>query len=235
VDDPLVSLVWYGAFLFSVTLHEAAHAWAAKRGGDLTAYRGGQVSIDPRPHIRREPFGMVILPVLSLAVFGWPFGYASTPYDPRWAQRFPRRAAWMSLAGPAANLALLLAAGLAIRIGMASGLFESPSGISMDHIVSATGPGATSALALALSVFFSLNLILATLNLMPIPPLDGSGALPLVLSTRAAHRLQELLARPMLSWIGILVAWNLFGSVFRPLFLLAVNLLHPGARRGPGV
>ena len=83
-------LIYYIVFLFSTTLHEAAHAWAAKRGGDLTAYRGGQVSLDPLPHIRREPFGMVLLPLLSVAVSGWPFGYASAPYDPAWAQQHPR-------------------------------------------------------------------------------------------------------------------------------------------------
>jgi hypothetical protein len=58
-------------FLFSTTLHEAAHAWAAKLGGDLTAYHGGRVTLDPRPHIRREPFGMVVLPLLSVVTSGW--------------------------------------------------------------------------------------------------------------------------------------------------------------------
>ena len=62
MDDPVEALVWYVVFLFSITVHEAAHAWAAMRGGDLTAYHGGQVSIDPIPHIRREPIGTVVLP-----------------------------------------------------------------------------------------------------------------------------------------------------------------------------
>jgi hypothetical protein len=105
IDQAVTGLVWYMVFLFSVTLHEAAHAWAAQRGGDPTAYLGGQVSLDPRPHIRREPFGMVILPLFTAITSGWPIGYASTPYDPVWALNHPRRAAWMSLAGPAANFA----------------------------------------------------------------------------------------------------------------------------------
>jgi hypothetical protein len=50
---------WYVVLLFSTTCHEAAHALAAKLGGDLTAFHGGQVSLDPVPHVRREPFGMV--------------------------------------------------------------------------------------------------------------------------------------------------------------------------------
>jgi hypothetical protein len=60
----VTGLIYYVVFLFSTTVHEAAHAWAAKLGGDLTAYHGGQVSLDPRPHIQREPFGMVILPLI---------------------------------------------------------------------------------------------------------------------------------------------------------------------------
>ena len=86
-------LIYYVVFLFSTTLHEAAHAWAAFRGGDPTAYHGGQVSLDPRAHMRREPFGMVALPLISIVLSGWPFGFASAPYDRRWAMRHPKRAA----------------------------------------------------------------------------------------------------------------------------------------------
>src|SRR4030095_17150020 len=81
VPDLTNALVYYVVFLLSTTLHEAAHAWAAARGGDLTAYHGGQVSLDPIPHIRREPFGMLILPLISALATGCPFGYASAPFD----------------------------------------------------------------------------------------------------------------------------------------------------------
>jgi hypothetical protein len=114
--DIASALVYYFVFLYSVTLHEAGHAWAAKLGGDLTAYHGGQVSIDPRPHIRREPFGMVVLPLISVLLSGWPIGFASAPYDPNWAMRYPKRAALMALAGPAANIALVLVSALLIRL-----------------------------------------------------------------------------------------------------------------------
>ena len=71
------AVIWYVAFVFSTTLHEAAHAFAALKGGDPTAYEGGQVTIDPTPHIRRSPFGMVVVPILSLIVMGWPRGVCS--------------------------------------------------------------------------------------------------------------------------------------------------------------
>jgi len=65
----LAAIVGLAVFIVSVTLHEAAHAWAAMLGGDLTAYNGGQVTLDPTPHIKREPVGMVVIPLISTFVF----------------------------------------------------------------------------------------------------------------------------------------------------------------------
>ena len=104
--NELEPVVWLIVFVVSITAHEAAHALAAYVGGDPTAYQGGQVSLNPLPHMRREPFGMVLAPLLSTFTIGFPIGWASTPYDPLWEERHPRRAAWMAAAGPAANLAL---------------------------------------------------------------------------------------------------------------------------------
>src|SRR6185436_10638400 len=118
----VIGLVWYVVFLLSTTAHEASHALVAKLGGDLTAAHGGQVSLDPLPHIRREPFGMVVFPILSYVMGGWMMGWASAPYDPHWAQRYPKRAAWMSLAGPGANFALAILAGILMRAGILSGI-----------------------------------------------------------------------------------------------------------------
>src|SRR5258707_7583830 len=106
------ALAYYVVFLFSTTLHEAAHAWAAKLGGDLTAYHGGQVTLDPRPHIKREPIGMLVLPLLSSLASGWPFGFASAPFDPAWALKHPKRAAWIGLAGAGRQLLAALVVGL---------------------------------------------------------------------------------------------------------------------------
>ncbi len=232
--DVATGMVYYVVFLFSTTVHEASHAWAAKLGGDLTAYHGGQVTLDPRPHIRREPFGMVILPLLTSLLSGWPLGYASAPYDPRWALRFPRRAAWMALAGPGANLALMVAAALLLRLGGRVGLFYNPQSISFGHLAGTDAGAAWHTVALVLSVFFSLNLVLLCLNLIPLPPLDGSAAVPLVLHERTAARYQEFLlgSGRSFAFVGMLAAWKLFDVIFHPLFLLAVNLLYPGAHYG---
>ena len=233
MTDPASALAYYVVFLFSATFHEAAHAWSAMRGGDLTAYHGGQVSLDPLPHIRREPFGMVALPLLSLVISGWPFGFASAPYNPRWAMRYPRRAAWMALSGPASNLVLVVVSLVLIRAGSALGVLAAPTSVRFD-LVATTELGAPwPALAFLLSVFFSLNLLLCIFNLLPLPPLDGSAALPLCLSPRATASYQRFLwGQPMLSWMGILVAWQVFPSLFDPIWLFAVNLVHSGVTYG---
>jgi Zn-dependent protease len=226
-------LVFYVVFLFSTTLHEAAHAWAAKRGGDLTAYHGGQVSLDPIPHVRREPFGMVVLPLLTVLLTGWPLGFASAPYDPEWARRYPRRAAWMALAGPAANLFLVLVAAALLRAGVAAGVLYAPDSIHFGAIAASDAGGMWSALGTLLGIFFSLNLVLAAFNLLPLPPLDGSGAVPLLLSPESTRRYQDVLwGNPALGFIGIFIAWKLFDVIFDPLFTSAVNLLYPGVTYG---
>lgn len=226
-----LGLVWYLAFLFSTTLHEASHAWAALRMGDPTAYHGGQVSLNPIPHIRRELFGMVIAPILVYALSGWMVGWASAPYDPAWADRHPRRAGLMALAGPGANLLLVVVSGLVIRLGIGAGAFASQPGRTIESIV-LTPAGDTSVLTTFVSVVFALNLILLTFNLLPLPPLDGSGALPLLMSEGMAVRYRHALRHPAIALAGILVAWRFFGYLFQPILSAAVVLLFPGAGGG---
>src|SRR5579862_2377679 len=127
-NEIALGAVWYVAFLLSTTCHEAAHALAGKWGGDPTAFEAGQVTLNPIPHIRRSPFGMVVMPILSYAIGGWMIGWANGPFDPMWERRHPHRAAWMALAGPAANFTLMLLAGLAIRIGIGLGQFAPAAG-----------------------------------------------------------------------------------------------------------
>jgi len=231
--DLVLGLVYYAVFLIATTLHEAAHAWAALRGGDPTAYHGGQVSLDPLPHIRREPFGMVVLPIISVLVSGWPFGFASAPYSMDWARKYPRRAAWMALAGPGANIVLVLVSIAAIRGGIAAGVFAPPESVTFDSVVRATSVGIWSSLATLVSVLFSLNILLAVFNLLPFPPLDGSAVVPLFLDAERTRKYQDFLwTRPAVGWIGILIAWQLFSYVFDPVWLGTINLMYPGVTYG---
>ena len=81
--------IWYIAFLFSTTCHEASHALAAKLGGDDTAAMGGQLSLNPVPHSRREPFGMVVVPLLAFFMSAYMIGWDSAPYDQSWERLHP--------------------------------------------------------------------------------------------------------------------------------------------------
>ncbi|MBW8876389.1 MAG: site-2 protease family protein [Acidobacteria bacterium] len=224
----VLGLTWFVVFIFSTTLHEAGHAFAAHKLGDSTAYEGGQVSLNPWPHIRREPFGMVIVPIASFALNGWMMGWASAPYNPEWAHRYPKRAALMAAAGPAANLLLVLISGLAIRAGMAAGVFAPPEVANFTTVTAGIGP-AWGAAAAPLSILFSLNLVLFAFNLLPLPPLDGSAILPGFMSDEMAARFHALLRQPMFSLLGLLAAWKVFPYISGPLQTLALNLLYPGA------
>ncbi|MCL4691779.1 MAG: site-2 protease family protein [Candidatus Hydrogenedentes bacterium] len=219
---------WYFVFLLAITIHEAAHAYVAYLGGDSTAYNNGQVTLNPIPHIKHEPVGTVVVPIIALFVMGWPLGFASAPYDPLWAGRHPYRAGLMALAGPASNLLLTMLATVLIWIGLFSGVFESPASIQgLDHVVTATSDGVWASLANVLSIVFSLNLLLFVFNLFPFPPLDGSGVISLLLPEKAAVKVQEFLHNPMFSLIGLLIAWKTFWYVFDPIFVFAWNILHP--------
>lgn len=221
-------LLWYGAFLASLVVHEAAHAWVAYRLGDPTAYHGGQVTLDPRAHVRREPMGTVVVPLISLFAGGMMLGWASAPYDPAWAMRSPRRAAAMALAGPIANLVLVLLAALAIRSGVAAGVFGAPLSLAADGL--ATGSdGFWTGVATVLSVLFTLNLTLAILNLLPVPPLDGGSAIPLLLPAEAGRAWRRMtLGSPIFAVAGLVLAFQVVGPAMRRVFLAAANLLWSG-------
>lgn len=227
----LDGFVFYGVFLFSTTLHEAAHAWAALRGGDRTAYEGGQVTLNPMPHIRREPIGMVLLPIVSVLVSGWPLGFASAPYNRRWAERYPKRAGWMALAGPGANLLLVLVAAGLINLGLLGGVFFAPDHINFADVTAATaGSGSLwSTVGYLIGAVFSLNLLLLIFNLLPVPPLDGSAALVLVMPDHMVGRYQRFIwSHPQVALIGIFLAWQVFDKLFDPIFTIAISLLYPG-------
>lgn len=227
MDKIAEGLLWYTVFIFSTTCHEAAHAFAALKLGDKTAYEGGQVTLDPLPHIRREPIGTVVVPILSFLMSGWMFGWASAPYDPYWALNYPKRSAKMALAGPLANLTIVVSTGLLIRLGMLAGVFHAPDSITFSHVTGAE-PGIFSAVAALLSIAFSLNLILFVFNLLPIPPLDGSGAVPLFLQEHTARSYMDFIHNPSFMFLGLFIAWRVFDVIFDPIHLLSIRLLYPG-------
>src|SRR5215469_823413 len=202
-----LGFIFYAAFLFSTTCHEAAHALVAKLGGDPTAALGGQVSLSPIPHIRRSPYGMVIFPLLSFFLLnGSMIGFASAPYDPDWARRHPHRAALMALAGPATNFSLMLLAALGL---LHWDPYSRPQGFA----------------AVSLFVLFSLNLLLGVFNLLPVPPLDGSSVITLFMSEDRARGYLDWIRSGSFAMPGILVGLLIFKYIFPPIQNFVASVL----------
>jgi Zn-dependent protease len=217
-----IALIWYVAFLFSTVCHEAAHALVAKWGGDLTAYSGGQVTLDPIPHLKREPFGLVVIPWLCLVASGGTsmLGWGSAPFDPIWQIRYPRRAALMALAGPISNFLIAIVTASVIYLGLSAGVFS----LDLSPLVTSTEGPFLEGAAMFLSVLFILNVILGVFNLMPIPPLDGYSVLGLFVSERIFLSLLNYARRPGFSLFGVILAYQIFPHLVGPVLKMAIAL-----------
>ncbi|AIY42213.1 membrane metalloprotease [Collimonas arenae] len=160
--------------LFAITLHEAAHAYAAKYFGDSTAYMLGRMSLNPIKHI--DPFGTILIPILLYFSTGgaFLFGYAK-PVPINFGQlRKPKRdMAWVALAGPAANFLMALL-WLLVLIGLAA--FQ----VQEDFF------------ALMARAGILTNLVMFAFNLFPIPPLDGGRILTSLLPNKYAYKFAQI-------------------------------------------
>ncbi len=232
MDSSLITglVVWYVVFLFSTTMHEACHAFAAAHGGDYTAYQSGQATLNPLPHIQRERFGMVVVPIVTyfLNHGQWMIGWASAPFNPMWAARHPRRSFFMSLAGPLSHIIPVTVSWVAMLIGLRTGFF-APVGADYPNLFPVT-PGANAGglawpLAMFLDIVFQLNLLLLVFNLLPLPPMDGSEIWYLFIK-REEDRLRWRYTAQSYAIAGLLLAWYLFPRVFHPIMIWLVRTLY---------
>lgn len=159
--------------LFAITLHEAAHAYAAKYFGDLTAYSQGRMSLNPLQHI--DLFGTILIP-LALALMSSPFlfGYAKpVPVDFSRLRNPKKQMAWVALAGPAANLFMAL-------LWMIIFISLDAAGMREEYFFLVAKAG------------FKINLVLFAFNLFPLPPLDGGRIMTSILPNRYAYKFTRL-------------------------------------------
>ena len=231
-QSPEMIVLWYVAFIFSIIFHEAAHAFIASRLGDNTAAKGGQVSLNPIVHIKREITGTVIVPLISFISSGWMIGWASAPYDLGWAAKNPKRFAAMSVSGPLANLILVLAALFTINIGYRYGVFHPPPTIGFSSVVLSDFKGMGSYLPVFLSIIFSLNIMLFTFNLLPLPILDGSKVPMFFMKQEMAGRYLAMINNSKFLFITLILTYYFFGHVHKPVRLFFINLLYPGITYG---
>jgi len=180
VDINLAQIfIAFVVLLFSLTVHEMAHAWTADRLGDSTARGLGRVSLNPMVHA--DLIGTVIFPLLAM-VSGVPLiGWAKpVPVNPR-QLRHPRRDyVIVAAAGPASNLVMAVVAAVALRLVPVSPVMLGE-------------PNVSAPIAALLSRALTLNVLLAVFNMIPIPPLDGGNVLSGLLPARAAFRFNAIL------------------------------------------
>lgn len=178
--------------IFSVVVHEVAHAWQARREGDPTAERLGRITLNPLPHL--DPIGSLLVPLaLHFSGSGFLFGWARpVPVNPANYREYVAGDIRVSLAGIVANLGLAALATLASVVVL--------------KLEAAVGPlgGATELLRTAAIYGILINLVLAVFNLIPIPPLDGSHVLMHALPRRLAVRYQQAGQYGLLVMMGIL-------------------------------
>jgi len=168
--------VWALPVLFAITLHEVAHGWVASKLGDQTARMLGRLTLNPFKHI--DPLGTIVVPLALLALSGFVFGWAkAVPVDTRNFKNPKRDMAWVALAGPVSNLLMALIWALIAKIGLYVSVYDQMLG---QFLIYSGVAGIT------------INLILMLLNLLPIPPLDGSRVLSAVLPSRLGWQYNRL-------------------------------------------
>ncbi|HEY1211292.1 MAG TPA: site-2 protease family protein [Terracidiphilus sp.] len=221
-SELVVAVFTFVLLLFSLSVHESAHAWMASRLGDQTARMLGRVSLNPIDHI--DPIGTLLLPALMIfgPLFGFGyfgrflFGWAKpVPIISRNFRNFKRDDMLVSLAGPASNLLLAFIAFL----GLAAVL------LSESHLPEGASPStAQQSLETLCDLAFRLNLTLCIFNLLPIPPLDGSHVLRNVLPYGAV-RVFDSITGPLSYVLLLVVGVAVLRIVMTPLLSLAYGIL----------
>jgi len=191
--------------IFAITLHEAAHGWVASKLGDSTALMLGRVTLNPAKHI--DPIGTILLPIITLLLSGFMFGWAKpVPVNYHNLKKLRRDTFLVSIAGPASNLLMAVLWGgvakLVTVFATANGGPTFKTVITFLHYTSQFG------------IF--INSIFMVLNLLPIPPLDGGRILSALLPPSISHFYDKI--EPFGIWILIaLLAFGLLGLILLPL------------------
>jgi len=191
--------------IFAITLHEAAHGYAARHFGDNTAWMLGRISLNPLRHI--DPVGTVLVPLATLLLGGILFGWAKPVPVNFDALRRPRQdMLWVALAGPGANLVMALFWALMLKL---SPMLPPFFGVPLELMGQAG---------------ILINVILLVLNLLPIPPLDGGRVATSLLPPRLAWRFAAV-ERYGLIILLVLLFTGVLGAVLWPLVKFTVHLL----------
>jgi Zn-dependent protease len=210
VDIPSLFLSML-VLVFSLTVHEAAHAWTADKLGDPTARLLGRVSLNPIVHI--DPIGTLLLPILA-AVSGAPLlGWAKpVPVRSRGLKNVRRDFLLIAAAGPASNLVMAVIGAVVWHVVSGS--------VGADGAIDPNGP-----IVFLLERFILLNLILAVFNMIPVPPLDGGNVLASLLPPGLSYKFEQIRPYGIFVLYGLLLTGALTYIIRPPLGFL-VRLLQ---------
>lgn len=213
-------ILYMVALVFSLSVHESAHAWMSNRFGDDLARLQGRISLNPVSHV--DPIGTLLFPAISFFTGAPLIGWARpTPVNPlKWRNK---RVAnfWVSAAGAISNFIIAIIAGLMIRGLYSSGVIDDSLALASTNSTIATG-----AVELVV-VFFILNVALGVFNLLPIPPLDGSKVLASILPDTFEPAI-EALERFGFLLLFIAVFTGVLGIVFRIVMPIAWAIVFIG-------
>lgn len=192
-------VIWVVPVIFAITVHEVAHGWVADKLGDHTARLLGRLTLNPMKHI--DLIGTVLVPLFMILTTGFAFGWAKpVPID------------WRNLRHPKRDMALVAAAGPGANLFM----FALWVMIAKAALIAEGSVGATAAPVYYMSLAgISVNALFMVLNLLPVPPLDGSRVLSAVLPPRWAWRLGQL-ERYGLLIVVLLLVTGLLGKILTP-------------------
>jgi Zn-dependent protease len=210
--------------LFAISFHESAHAYAALRFGDTTARDLGRISLNPMRHL--DPFGSVLLPAMLYFLSGGRFIFGAakpTPVDLR-ATANPRLANLVvSAAGPASNF-LLAGIGVVLLIAIRSSFPQALGDLAAAIQGHQFAAGSLAPITYVLWSFSIVNVALAVFNLIPIPPLDGSGVVVSLFGAPVA-RLYATIAPFGFLILILLITTPFLGWIFTPFYRLVLRLV----------
>jgi Zn-dependent protease len=182
--------------IFAITVHEAAHGFAARFFGDMTADRAGRITLNPLKHI--DPFGTILVPALTLLVGGILFGWAKpVPVDFSRLRNPKRDMLWVAAAGPASNFVMALFWALMIKLSVSSPNVYSEPMVLMGQ------------------AGVMINVVLMVLNLLPLPPLDGGRIAVSLLPNHMAYKYAQV-ERYGLIILIVLLATGILGRIMDP-------------------